>query len=52
MLWLQIRRFLKRGVPVRPRLGYALRFNHVEVYNAPFEIHVHGQVQLRRRCQF
>lgn len=28
---LKIRRFLKRGVPVRPRLGAPLRFDHVKL---------------------
>ena len=48
---LKIRRFLKRGVPVRPRLGAPLRFNHVKLQR-PFEIHVHGQVQLRADASF
>ncbi|ABM42781.1 conserved hypothetical protein [Acidovorax sp. JS42] len=51
MLWLKIRRFLRRGVPVRPRLGAPSGFA-MSHYNAPFEIHVHGQVQLRADVDF
>lgn len=43
--------FLQRGMPVRPRLG-APRKVAMSHYNAPFEIHVHGQVQLRADVGF
>ena len=38
--------FPERGVPVRPRLGAPLQFNHVKLQRS-FEIHVHGQVLLQ-----
>jgi hypothetical protein len=44
--------FLKGGVPVRPRFRAPEKARHESRYNAPFEIHVHGDVKLARRRGF
>jgi hypothetical protein len=45
---LKIRRFLKRGVPVRFRPGAPLKSQIIMKHdNAPFEIHVHGDIPIK-----